>query len=170
MFWKDIIDPSYDKIIVGFNRTRHEVNKIVRRARGYHGDIPNIGEKVTCLYNHRDIGVFNGQHFIVDSVQPEGEELLRVGLDDNGRKYNVIAVRAQFGRDKIDLSYSNRFFREGYRDVVFLDFAYGSTAHKSMGSEYSRGKVLEECHRDTDLRRWSYTAVTRFVDQVDYYR
>lgn len=170
MFWKDVADPLYDKIIVGFNRTRHEVNKVVRKARGYHGAIPNVGEKVICLYNHRDIGVFNGQNFIVDSVQSEGDELLRMVLDDNGRKYTVIAVRDQFGKDKIDLSYSNRFFREGYRDVVFLDFAYGSTAHKAMGSEYSRGKVLEEVHRDTDVKRWSYTAATRFTEEVQYYR
>ena len=170
MFWKDVADPAYDKIIVGFNRTRHEVNKVVRNARGYYGPIPNIGEKVTCLYNNQDIGVFNGQHFIVNSIQPEGDELLRMTLDDNGAIYSIIAVRDQFGRDKIDLSYSNRFFRDGYRDVVFLDFAYGSTAHKAMGSEYAKGKVLEECHRDTDVKRWSYTAATRFTDDVQYYR
>jgi exodeoxyribonuclease V len=170
MFWNDVADPSYDKIIVGFNRTRHEVNRVVRRARCYHGPLPNVGEKVTCLYNHRDVGVFNGQHFIVNSVQPEGEELLRMTLDDNGTTYHVIAVKDQFGRDKIDLSYSNRFYHQGYRDVIFLDFAYASTCHKSMGSEYSRGKIIEETHRDTDVRRWSYTAVTRFTDQVDYYR
>jgi hypothetical protein len=51
-----------------------------------------------------------------------------------------------------------------------MDFAYAGTAHKCMGSEFSRGKILEEVHRDTDVRRWSYTAATRFVDQVDYYR
>ena len=114
--------------------------------------------------------MFNGQHFIVESIQREGDELLRMGLDDNDKKYSVIAVKGQFGRDKIDLSYGNRFYKDGYRDVVFLDFAYASTAHKSMGSEYSRGKVLEEVHRDTDVKRWSYTAATRFIDQVDYYR
>jgi exodeoxyribonuclease-5 len=169
-FWKDVVDPNCDKIIVGFNRTRHGVNKVVRNARGYLGSVPNVGEKVTCLYNHRDIGLFNGQHFIVNSIQPEGDELLRMILDDNGAIYNVIAVKDQFGRDKIDLSYSTRFYRDGYRDVVFLDFAYASTAHKAMGSEYSRGKVLEECHRDTDVKRWSYTAATRFIDEVQYYR
>lgn len=169
MFWKEVADPAYDKIIVGFNRTRHEVNRVVRQAKGYYGLIPNVGEKVTCLYNKQDLGVFNGQHFIVNSVQPEGEELLRMVLDDNGRIYNIIAVKDQFGRDKIDLSYSNRFFRDGYRDIVFLDFAYASTCHKSMGSEYSRGKVLEEVHRDTDVKRWSYTAATRFTDEVQYY-
>ena len=170
LFWKDVADPTYDKIIVGFNRTRHEVNKVVRQASGYSGNIPNVGEKVTCLYNHRDIGLFNGQHFIVTSIQQEGDELLRMTIDDNGRIYSVIAVKDQFGRDKIDLSYSNRFFRDGYRDVVFLDFAYASTAHKAMGSEYGKGKVLEECHRDTDVKRWSYTAATRFTDEVQYYR
>jgi exodeoxyribonuclease V len=170
IFWKDVADPAFDKIVVGFNRTRHEVNRVVRQARGYHGPIPNVGEKVTCLYNHRDVGVFNGQHFIVSNVQTETEELLSMTLDDNGTIYHVIAVKDQFGRDKIDLSYSNRFYKDGYRDVVFLDFAYASTCHKCMGSEYSRGKVLEECHRDTDVRRWSYTAATRFTDEVQYYR
>jgi exodeoxyribonuclease-5 len=169
-FWKDLADPSFDQIIVGFNRTRHEVNRVVRKGRGFHGDIPNVGERVICLYNNRDIGVFNGQTFIVNNVHPVGDELLSMVLDDNGVIYTVIAVRDQFGRDKIDLSYSNRFFIKGYRDVVFLDFAYGITAHKSMGSEYGKGKVLEEVHRDTDVRRWSYTAATRFIDEVQYFR
>jgi exodeoxyribonuclease-5 len=170
MFWKDLADPSFDQIIIGFNRTRHEVNKVVRQGRGYHGDLPNVGEKVICLYNHRDIGIFNGQTFIVNSVQPEGDELLRMSLDDDGTVYDLIAVRDQFGKDKIDLSYSKRFYGQGYRDVAFIDFAYAITCHKAMGSEFSRGKVLQEVHRDTDIKRWSYTAATRFTDQVEYYR
>jgi hypothetical protein len=170
MFWKDIADPSFDQVIVGFNRTRHEVNRVIRRDRGFYGDIPNVGEKVICLYNNREIGIFNGQTFIVRGVQLVDDELLSMTLDDVGTIYTVIALKEQFGKDKIDLSYANQFHADGYHDVVFLDYAYAITAHKSMGSEFSRGKVLEECHRDTDVRRWSYTAATRFIDHVDYYR
>jgi hypothetical protein len=82
----------------------------------------------------------------------------------------VIALKEQFGRDKLDLDISSKFFRQGYHCVVFMDFAYAISAHKAMGSEYGRGKVLEEVHPDWNLPRWSYTAATRFFDDIGYYR
>jgi hypothetical protein len=106
----------------------------------------------------------------VESIADETDELSKLVLDDCGTKYTVIAVKEQFGRDKIDLQHSNKFYRQGYRSVVFMDFAYAISAHKAMGSEYARGKVLEETHPDWDVPRWSYTAATRFYDDVEYYR
>jgi exodeoxyribonuclease-5 len=170
MFWKDIADPAYDQVIVGFNRTRHDVNREIRKYRGYRGDIPNVGEKLTCLYNNRELGVYNGQILMVEDVALETDELVKLVLDDCGNKYTVVAVRDQFGRDKLDLSYSNKFYRMGYRSTVFLAFAYASSAHKSMGSEYPTGKVYEEVHPEWDLCAWSYTGATRFTDDIQYYR
>jgi exodeoxyribonuclease-5 len=169
-FWKTVADPLCDQIIVGFNRTRHQVNREVRKYRGYHGELPNVGEKLICLYNHRDIGIYNGQTFLVESVANETDALVKLVLNDCGTRYTVVAVKDQFGREKIDLSYSNKFYHQGYRSVVFMDFAYAISAHKAMGSEYPRGKVLEELHPDWSRTRWPYTAATRFYEDIEYYR
>jgi exodeoxyribonuclease-5 len=169
-FWKDITDPNCDQIVVGFNKTRHQVNREVRKSRGYFGDVPVAGEKVICLYNQKDIGLDNGQILLVERTGSIKDGLVELVLDDSGTKYTVMAIVEQFGKNKLDYSLTNKFYIHGYRGVVFLDFAYGISCHKAMGSEWERGKVLEEYHPDWELARYGYTGVTRFSDAVDYYK
>jgi len=66
---------SSDQIICGFNRTRKNINNIVRRVRGYDNTeitldtdgyeitipdtFPKVGEKLICINNNWEIGVYS---------------------------------------------------------------------------------------------------------------
>jgi exodeoxyribonuclease-5 len=49
---------------------------------------------------------------------------------------------------------------------VPLDFAYCVTCHKSQGSEFDTGLVVEQFCPKWEHARWAYTAATRFRERV----
>lgn len=159
-------DPYYmvqNQIIVGTNNSKHRINNIMRQERGYIG-LPRMMEKMICLKNNRDYGLFNGMmdHVEEDAYQDyedslyyhlqltERDDILKVWKGDlTGEKYHFLDQK---------INYLERF-----------DFAYAITCHKSQGSEYDNVLIYQERNRhqsDTEFARWLYTAVTRGKENV----
>jgi len=153
-----------NQIIVGTNRTKHNINTKMRRARGYTG-LPTQMEKMICLKNNRDHGLFNGMmdHVAEDSFKEEERSLCydlclsdrpdvthKVWTGDlTGEKYHFLDQK---------INWMERF-----------DFAYAITCHKSQGSEYDNVLVYRERNSfqtDEEFQRWLYTAVTRGKNNV----
>jgi exodeoxyribonuclease-5 len=157
-FWR-LIRPDL-QIICGFHRTRHEVNRRVRRMMGGEG-LVRPGDRLICLRNNPRWGVFNGQQVTVQGIVQD--RLDRIDLDvetDDGRWLTLPALREQFGRDPITDIWS--------KDVVLLDYGYCLTAHKAQGSEWDAVLALEEIGRSWDARRWRYTVATRAARRLVY--
>ena len=156
---------SYDAILCGYNRTRVAVNARVRERRGFEGD-PAPGERLICLHNDPDLGVFNGMLVTVTAIhgrQADREDLLVIDFeDDDGQRYPKIPIlRRQFGEEK----------KEDWvpRGVGQFDFGYCMTVHKAQGSEWERVAVLEQLAPVWTAERWRYTAATRASRQLHYY-
>ncbi len=155
-----MVSPDY-QIIVGFNKTRHEVNARVRELMGNAKKQIAPGEKLVCLRNNRGWGIFNGQQVIVQDVVRESQDTLDVAVEsDDGRVFTVPVLREQLGRDLIQDFQSN--------EVALMDYGYCLTAHKAQGSEWDAVLVKEEVARSWDARRWRYTVATRAKERLIY--
>jgi exodeoxyribonuclease V len=150
---------EYDMVLCATNRTRIEVNHRIRRLLGFSGQLPAVGERVICLRNNTDHGVFNGMLGTVTEVRPEEAELSIV--DDFGNPYDRMPFfPGQFGADELQ--------KDVPRERTLWDFGYCLTVHKSQGSEFSRVVVLERIPPKWSATRWRYTAVTRASDELVY--
>jgi exodeoxyribonuclease-5 len=139
-----------DQTICAFNKTRTKINELVRENLNINEKIINIGEKIICLKNNRNLKLFNGMQGIVNKIYRNGrinfycgEEIFTKILID----YN------QFGKEK------NEFDFHDHENP--FDYAYAITAHKSQGDSFDKVIVLEESCDKWDNKRWNYTAASR---------
>ena len=149
------------QIIVGTNKTRHAINAQIRAQHGYTSAL-SPGDRIICLENNREFGMFNGQQAVVRSVSGRGEVLdLALDLGD-GEELHCLARRSQFGKNKIEESHRSK--------ALLLDYAYAVTAHKMQGSEADSVLVLEEICSAWDARRWRYTCASRAREKLIWCR
>lgn len=147
---------SYDVVIVGKNTTRVAVNSMIRRKLGFAGDLPSPGERIVCLRNSREHGVFNGMLATVRAIRcNDSVEVPELDMvDDDGRAFSGLPFEpSQFGsEERLD---------QVSRKRLLFDYGYALTCWKAQGSEWDRVLVIERIHPDTSAARWRYTAATR---------
>jgi exodeoxyribonuclease-5 len=138
------------QVICAFNRTRVQRNREIRRFLGYK-ELIEVGERVMCLRNFRDMGLYNGQQGIVTKIYPGNR------LDFETDQYTIRKISFDphiFGQEKpeldYDLSQPNPF-----------DYAYCVTAHKAQGDEWRSVLVFEQHCQHWQHSRWAYTAASR---------
>jgi len=170
-----IKDPREWVIITGTNKKRTERNRWARWKLGFHGDLPNVGERVVCLKNSHSTGIMNGMVGTVTRLeQVEGTRRHWVWLEaqmDSGDKYVGEVWRYQFGYPKPMQETIAEALEVSPRDFGDLfDFGYAITCHKAQGSEWDKVIVYEEqamryvmmkTKGEEGWRRWLYTAITR---------
>lgn len=157
-------------VLCGRNRTRVFWNKKIRFQAGRSAKdlagatpAPISGDRVICLKNNRQAGIWNGMTGNVNSCEPVGKHwyLLNVTLDGQDYRYFGRVFKHQFNVEQTIRDF------EGCepKDMGDLwDFGYCLTVHKAQGSESDDVVVIEErmgMQTDDDWRRWLYTAVTR---------
>jgi exodeoxyribonuclease-5 len=153
---------EYDITLVGKNETRVAMNTRIRRSLGFIGDWPQPSERVVCLRNCKEYGIFNGMLATVLEVRvPDGDPPeLDVVTDDGETKKGLKFAPDQFG--------SRRRLDNVSRKRALFDFGYALTVQKAQGSEWKRVLVLEWIHPDTSAARWRYTAATRASEHLTY--
>lgn len=146
-----------DQIICGFNKTRVEINKKVRAKEGRLSDWPEVGEKVMCLRNNRQHGLFNGMQGTVEALfkKPKNKMTFR----SDGISYDVLFDPKQFNKEKCEFT-GNR------EDPNPFDFCSAITCHKAQGDQFDELLVMEQKCDLWNFRRWGYTSASRAVSQV----
>lgn len=154
---------NYDAIICGYNRTRVDLNRKVRKIRGFEGP-PKIGERLICLQNDSEIGVFNGMLVFVRRVRDTNEHIIELDLENEigERFFRVPALLSQFDRE-------SKPKERVARGLGLFDFGYAMTCHKAQGSQWPKVAVLEQIGRSWTASRWRYTAATRASQKLDYF-
>jgi exodeoxyribonuclease-5 len=167
---------KYDIILCWKNATRKNLNIIVRSKLGIESDYPTKGEKLICLKNnyvhlleYGDIPIFlvNGMDLIsLADVSFHFEDIgscfpLIYGLSYiEGMSFKTRVHRGPFDSYKT----GNNYIIPGEvdEDIVFLDYGYAYTVHKSQGSEFDHVLIIDEFKGSADMyNRWLYTAITR---------
>jgi len=147
-----------EQVLVGRNSTRRRVNQRVRRVLGMPGDMPLPGDKLVCLRNSHEEGLYNGQTWRV--VRSSGREVLRLTVeDDDGARLTCLAHPDHFRGAGDDLDPARR------REANEFDYGYALTVHKSQGSQWDSVTILDEWSWQ-DREKWLYTAVTRAAERV----
>jgi hypothetical protein len=119
---------NVDQVIVG-THTRHRINKEMRRALGFGGTTPEVGEKVLCLKNNRRLGLRNGTLWTVTAAAPLGGGFVEMTVkDDDGRAVEVVAPEEGFSsHDGAGADLPEQPFA----------FGYAITCHKAQGSQWA---------------------------------
>ncbi len=168
--WLDQEDP-FDgfnvehQIICAYNNTRVNLNQVIRNHLKLPPDEFVVGDRVICLQNSKEIGIFNGMQGIIENItQPISK------VDGLGNK--IIPDRILFKSDGVSRAVRIRpsafnFIPDRSKPRPYdkyripFDYAYVITCHKSQGSEWDIVTVLEQRCRGWSHSRWAYTGGSR---------
>jgi exodeoxyribonuclease-5 len=144
-----------DQTICAYNKTRVEIN-VSTRVQLWGEDYqekPLVGDKIMCLRNHKQVGLFNGMQGIVKFIYKKPSNKFIFSSD--GTDYDVLFDPSQWNKDKYD-------FSNDRSDPHPFDYSNGITCHKSQGDEWDKGLVIEQKCDRWDHKRWAYTGSSRF--------
>jgi len=162
----DSLFDEVNQIIVAFNRTRVKINILVRKHRSLDIEKPVVGDRVVCLKNRRQEGLFNGLQGVIKAVSSRSDKpsyFACITLD-NGREWQGEILSKQFNHVKGLVDVDPALWR-----ATHWDYAYAITCHKAQGSEWPHVLVIEEGGGKLwSMARWRYTAATRSQEKLTY--
>ena len=196
-FGQAIASGAYDQVLVSRNKTRWAVNEAVRRAQHkpalQHG--PMKGDKVAAITTERvreernggegDDGnrrIVNGEQGVVvfakEGFPVAGQPIWYVKVDW-GAPVGVKAILVPkdcwcppgvepWRPDAAQKAVSRLREEWTTTPIVGLQAAWAITVHKCQGSEARRGAVVLDGWIGPRKWRASYTAITRFMEKLDY--
>lgn len=150
-----------DQVLVGRNATRKAANRKHRELLGRVAPTPVPGDRLVCLRNDRELGLFNGAQFTVKETDCDvGSRTAQLLItDEEGRDLSVSSwLHHMLGAEQELTDMGSR-----RRDLTEFDYSYALTCHKSQGSQWPEVLVIDESQAFGQEvgRRWLYTAVTR---------
>lgn len=153
-----------DQVIVGRRKTKDDLNHIIRRAKGFTSHLPEKGDRLICVKNNHQKGLYNGLHGVcLDTVQEsdlniEGQSMLLNFEDLDGNDHFDLRCRLNIFED-----FETKIDKRKEWAMEAFEFAYAQTCHKLQGSSAPNVLVCEfDTFGDANARRkWLYTALTR---------
>ncbi|MET0417857.1 MAG: AAA family ATPase [Actinoplanes sp.] len=156
--------------------TNHRRWAMVNAMRGEKPGRLVTGDKIMCLTNNQELGVFNGQQFTVRADRGQGSLIVQ---DDEGdeREINVYASGFMGQDEQVAAKNSGA---GGRGDRMLATYAQAITVHKSQGSEWPSIYIVNELDAMISqnsahsgelaayraARRWAYTAISRASESV----
>jgi len=161
------IDPdfalSFDQILVGKNATRFATNKRMRQLKGFQDPYPVVGDRLVCLRNNPDQGLYNGSLATVSHVE---------GVIDQKVIMDVVPEDSTFAQTTV--AHEHHFLGKGEelpwyekKEANEFDYGYALTVHKSQGSQWNKVLLFDESSSfRQDKWRWLYTGITRSAEEL----
>lgn len=150
-----------DQLLVGRNTTRRASNNRIRQLSGYDQQpFPIKGERLVCLRNNRELGIYNGVTYLAseDAIDSGDNVTMWIQEEDTNSNYVVGAHRSIFLNEELPW-YEKKDHEE-------FDYGYALTVHKSQGSQWARTTLFDEWSMQDSRRQWLYTGLTRAADSV----
>ena len=154
-----------EQILVGRRETMHRFNARIREMRGASSYAPEVGDKLICLRNKPEKGLFNGSMWRIVEAGAVKERwgitrfpLTMESLDFPEKAAQRFDVDARFflPRDP-----DKAVFRG---DAAAFSYGYAITVHKAQGSQWDDVLVIDEAF--DDHAKWRYTAITRAAKTI----
>lgn len=155
-------------ILCGYNNTRVRLNTQIRENLGFDSSFPQSGDRVICLRNNHEKGIYNGMLGTIDFIDKKNKDwyLAEITMDEEKELYGGLIFVDQFNSQET-LNFTNQRSRLTGGDL--FDFGYALTVHKAQGTQAKKVVLFEERFAkstDDDWRRWLYTAVTRAEEEL----
>jgi len=168
---EDLIDA--DQVLTGKNVTRRKLNRYIRSARSgvsfADSPYPVEGDKLICLRNNREKGIFNGLICNVLEVKKEFDTSIEYKLKTEDDKEIIVRIlRAHFDEYRYPGTVKSLRWWD-FQDAEEFDFGYAITVHKSQGSQWDNVVLWDDKFFNWDQinrRRWLYTAITRAAETI----
>ena len=161
---------SYNKetlLLCGYNHTRVRLNKHIRSILDFTSPYPEVGDRVICLRNNYQKGIYNGMTGIVQSIESVDDTWYNASiLMEDGFVFSGLILKAQFNSI---VSFNQTDKRKITIGGDLFDFGYAITVHKAQGSQAKRVILFEERFKKMDdqmWKRWLYTGVTRAIEEL----
>jgi len=161
-------------VLCAYNNSRAELNERARKLLGFSGQVPGVGEKLVCTFNQHGYNIMNGEQAIITGFRPipEGEE----DQDEDPGMMLVEFRSLTDGRSRVAkfnpicFTGNEEERKEAMRNPGGFDFGWALTIHKSQGSEWPYVLVMEEKLGGCPYAQLMYTAITRAIDFLAFYR
>lgn len=115
---------------------------------------------VVCLRTNYKHGVFNGQVFNFYADRVHSDRVFGYLISTSGEKRPVWMD---------SMGFKSTRGSSPKQGLLWFDFGFCLTAHKSQGSEWDRVCVYDDTSSRMDERaRWQYTAATRAAKRLDW--
>lgn len=158
-------------ILTGYNKTRVQLNKEIRNYLGFESGDPLPGDKVICLKNNWNKGIFNGMTGMINRISAVYDKNMKE------KKFYKTLIEMEDGviyEGKIMANQFNRtdppsFDRVNYGEASWFDFGYALTVHKAQGGQAKKVLLFEERFPridDTEWKKWLYTGITRAMEEL----
>lgn len=159
-----------DQVLCWKNSTRWQLIWKMRAKRGYPEGRPVAGDRIMCLVNNKDIGVFNGQQFTVTSAGQESGVWSILAADEEGGPRELLAHPEGF-QGLAQEQHAKNTFRAFRGEVGLFTFADAITVHRAQGSEWEHVYLVDQTHQMTrssaaEKRAWIYTGISRASEKV----
>lgn len=156
-----------DQVLVGRNVTREDLNKKIRKLLGYTSDLPSKGEKIICLKNDHDLGIFNGGMFtVLEQLQNKYKTQFTRYMtqsDDEERSPLILKVHNSFFMSEVPTPQWKML-----KNSQQVDLGYAITVHKAQGSQWENVLLYGSesyVFRDSQFR-FLYTGITRASERI----
>lgn len=163
-------------MLCSYNNTRQKLNHRIRTNQGRLTPEPEVGERIICLKNSKEYGIFNGDLGVVEKIIDNGKSSVVGELQtdfgglNNSNKYRHFK-QAYYDSTEDQKKYNDWKFLKRYQDKkksvplpLWCDFANAITIWKAQGSQYEETLIIDEpVHflSPQDNIRLRYTAITR---------
>jgi len=161
-----------DQVLCGLNRSRVGFNGRIREMKGLSGENepwhPAVGDRLICLRNKHDVGLFNGSMWdaqeVIETVGKSGLPHLEVKVGSLDEERNPLTARILphfFNGTEQGVDWRAR---RGFEEFTF---GWAITCHKAQGSQWDDVLIFDESGAFREhARNWLYTAVTRAAERV----
>ena len=155
-----------NQVLVGMNVTRRAANRRYRELLGKTDPGPMTGDRLVCLRNEHDLGLFNGSQWTVEKAEADLDSLttwMQLRSEDDTSRTEVTSwMHHMLG--KSDELGSMRF---GRRDMSEFDWSYALTVHKAQGSQWNHVVLFDQSQSfRSNARQWLYTGITRAAERL----
>lgn len=148
-----------DQLIVGLNKTRKNYNSYIRKMLGRSSYVPEIGDKLVCLKNENNLGIFNGSTWKTTKVVRNKDKFNLNIRNEEGSK--SVKVHKEFFDGTENISYNVK------RASHEFDYGYALTGHKSQGSQWDNVLIINESNYFKESKmNWEYTVITRAAKNI----
>jgi len=153
-----------DTILCWRNETRHSLNAMVRKLRGFTAPHPQAGEPILCLKNAPMYDVWNGGIYTLAADYEPRDYAMKVIVDGEG--VTIPGAAWEDEQPRAPCERCGRFHHDDDEPTTTFDYGYALTVHKAQGSEWPRVLLVDEHSKARHRREWLYTAITRAARSI----